>query len=40
VGWYFTQHAIPEIVRSRDFPRLSEFSARAEALPAFVETAY
>lgn len=40
VGWHFTQHAVPEIVKSQAFPRLSEFSARAEVLPAFAEMAY
>jgi hypothetical protein len=40
VGWRFTQHTVPEIVKAQAFPRLSEFSARAEILPAFVETAY
>jgi glutathione S-transferase len=38
VGWRFTQHVVPELIRASDFPQLSALSARAEELPAFIET--
>ncbi|PWB79040.1 MAG: glutathione S-transferase [Methylocystaceae bacterium] len=38
VAWRFTQHLLPEVVRSASFPRLAAFSARAESLPEFVST--
>jgi glutathione S-transferase len=40
VGWRFMQHYVPEIVTAQAFPRLAAHSARAEALPAFVETGF
>lgn len=40
VGWRFMQHEVPEIVTPKAFPRLTAHSARAEALPAFVETGF
>jgi len=40
VGWRFMQHYVPQIVTARAFPRLADHSARAEALPAFTETAF
>ncbi|CAN5163210.1 glutathione S-transferase [soil metagenome] len=36
VAWYFTQQLFPDIVDASAYPSLKEFSARAEALPAFV----
>jgi glutathione S-transferase len=38
VAWRFARHAVPEIVAVEAFPRLAAHSARAESLPAFVET--
>ncbi|MES2256400.1 MAG: glutathione S-transferase [Pseudomonadota bacterium] len=40
VGWRFMQHYVPEIVTAAAFPHLAAHSARAEALPAFIETAF
>jgi glutathione S-transferase len=40
VAWRFTQHAAHGIAKPSDFPRLAAHSARAEILPAFVETSY
>ena len=40
VCWRFTQHTVPEIATASVFPRLAAFSARAESLPAFTETAF
>jgi len=40
VGWRFMQHEVPEIVTPKAFPRLAAHSARAEALPAFIETGF
>lgn len=40
VGWRFMRHAIPEIITAEAFPRLAAHSARAEILPAFVETGF
>lgn len=40
VGWRFSQHSVPEMVPVADFPHLAAHSARAEKLPAFVETSY
>jgi glutathione S-transferase len=40
VGWRFMQHEVPEIVTPKAFPRLAAHSARAELLPAFVETGF
>jgi glutathione S-transferase len=37
VAWRFSQHAVGDVVRAADFPRLSLLSARAEQLPAFQE---
>jgi glutathione S-transferase len=36
VAWRFTQHALAAEIGAADHPRLAAFSARAEALPAFV----
>lgn len=36
VAWAFVQHVTPEVVDRDRYPRLVTFSARAEALPAFV----
>ena len=36
VAWRFTQHMLPETVLASSFPALSAFSAKAEALPAFI----
>jgi glutathione S-transferase len=40
VAWRFAQHAVPEIVKAASFPGLAAHSARAEILPAFVETSF
>lgn len=40
VGWRFMQHEVPEIVTPKAFPKLAAHSARAEALPAFIETGF
>jgi glutathione S-transferase len=40
VGWRFAQHSVPGVVAAADFPRLTAHSARAETLPAFVETSF
>jgi len=40
VGWRFMQHEVPEIVTPKAFPNLAAHSARAEALPAFIETGF
>ncbi|MGZ5929258.1 MAG: glutathione S-transferase [Rhizomicrobium sp.] len=40
VAWRFAQHAVPEIVKAASFPGLAAYSARAESLPAFVETSF
>lgn len=40
VGWRFMQHEVPEIVTPKAFPHLAAHSARAEVLPAFVETGF
>ena len=40
VAWRFAQHAVPEIVKVASFPGLAAHSARAEILPAFVETSF
>jgi hypothetical protein len=37
VAWRFSQHAVGDVVRAMDFPRLSLLSARAEQLPEFQE---
>jgi glutathione S-transferase len=38
VAWRFAQHNMPEIVPAAEFPHLAAHSARAETLPAFIET--
>ena len=40
VGWRFARSVVPEIVADTEFPRLAAHSARAETLPAFVETGF
>lgn len=40
VGWRFMRHAVPTIVTADAFPKLAAHSARAEVLPAFVETGF
>ena len=40
VAWYFTQQTLPEIVPAARFPRLSAFSAAAEALAEFRAAPY
>jgi glutathione S-transferase len=40
VAWRFTQHYVPELVRTDDFPKLSVLSARAEKLAPFQETKF
>ena len=40
VAWRFTQHTVPEMVSAFNFPCLAACSARAEQLPAFVETSF
>ena len=40
VAWRFARHVVPEIVTDAEFPRLAAHSARAETLPAFVETGF
>jgi glutathione S-transferase len=40
VGWRFMRHAVPEVITAEAFPRLAAHSARAETLPAFVETGF
>lgn len=36
VAWTFTQHLLPGLSLAEGHPRLSGFTARAEALPAFI----
>jgi glutathione S-transferase len=36
VTWHFTQQTLPGTVAPADYPRLAEFSAKAEALPEFM----
>ena len=36
VAWRFTQHILPGAIEPSRYPALAAFSARAEALPAFV----
>ena len=38
VTWRFTQSMFPELVPAAEYPGLAAHSARAEKLPAFVET--
>lgn len=38
VAWTFSRNLVPDIVRDDDFPHLSAFALRAEALPAFRAT--
>ena len=38
VAWSFTQLVVPDQVDVAQFPRISEFTAYAEQLPAFIET--
>ena len=40
VAWRFARHAVPDIVAADGFSHLAGHSARAEALPAFVETGF
>jgi len=40
VGWRFMQYYVPDTVTAEAFPRLAAHSARAETLPAFVETGF
>ena len=40
VSWRFARFVMPEIVTDAEFPRLAAHSARAETLPAFVETGF
>ena len=40
VAWRFVRHAVPDVVAAEAFPRLAAHAARAEALPAFVETGF
>ena len=39
IAWRFTQHALPKRISADDYPGLSAFSARAEALPEFIACA-
>jgi len=36
IAWHFAQMMVPDVVPANDFPRLKDFSLRAEKLPAFV----
>jgi len=36
VAWHFTQMMLPHVVDAAKYPALKQFSARAEALPAFL----
>ena len=38
VAWRFTQFVLPDLAWPVPLPKLAAFSARAEALPAFVST--
>ena len=38
VAWRFTRFVLPDLAWPRAYPKLEAFSARAEALPAFVST--
>jgi glutathione S-transferase len=40
VGWHFTQQTLPEIVPAAHYPRLVDFSGKAEMLPAFRAAPY
>ena len=40
VAWRFTQHVVPDLVPTGEFPRLVALSAQAESLPPFRETDY
>jgi glutathione S-transferase len=40
VAWRFGQYTVPEILKPADYPGVVALSARAEALPAFLETGY
>jgi glutathione S-transferase len=35
-AWHFTQQMLPEVVLAANYPRLREFSAKAEALAEFI----
>ena len=35
VAWRFTMYRIADVISATDYPALSAFSARAEALPEF-----
>lgn len=39
-SWRFSRTMIPDIVTDAEFPHLAAHSARAEGLPAFVETGF
>jgi len=38
VAWRFTQHMLPDVLDAARYPAVAALSARAEALPAFVDT--
>lgn len=40
VAWYFIQHNFKDLIPAVDFPKLATLSARAEKLPAFLETSF
>lgn len=40
IAWRFTQHTVADAVPAADYPKLAGLSARAEALPAFLQTDY
>ena len=40
VAWRFARHVLPDFVAAEQFPHIAAHSARAEALPAFVETGF
>jgi len=40
IAWRFTQHTVADAVAVGDYPKLAALSARAEALPAFLQTDY
>jgi glutathione S-transferase len=40
VAWHFTQRTLPEIVPADRYPRLADYSAAAESMPAFIAAPY
>jgi hypothetical protein len=40
VAWHFTQRVLPGLVLAAEHARLAQYSAAAEALPAFMAAPY